>query len=306
MAVVCNRGVTAQSVAPELRALGIDAVVLEGGMRGWIATLAAHPVDLGIEGLEVRQVQRPGRGCLSYMLAAVRAGARRRSGPGRRLLRRARRAARRARHRRRRHAPARRPPVGRPRARRCDRRGAATARRRARCAASPTPTACTAARRRRDRARRRGGPRDRAARPHVGHDRTARRGHGARRRRLAVRGRHRATGPAARRSRRRPRDGAHAARDVARHASSPSATTSCCCPATRTRASTPRRSRRASRTSRGAVAELAIADPDEFARDAAVRHAAAAGELRDDHRGQLGDLPFDEDLESGGNSCSSR
>ena len=70
VAVVCSRGVTARSVAPRLRALGIDAMVVEGGMRGWIAMLVAHAVDLGIDGLDVRQVQRPGRGCLSYVLAA--------------------------------------------------------------------------------------------------------------------------------------------------------------------------------------------------------------------------------------------
>ena len=70
VAVVCNRGVTAATVAPALRALGIDALVLEGGMRGWIATLQARPIELGIDGLSVRQVQRPGRGCLSYVLAA--------------------------------------------------------------------------------------------------------------------------------------------------------------------------------------------------------------------------------------------
>ena len=70
VAVLCNRGVTAQEVAPQLRMLGVDAMVIEGGMRGWIATLAAHAVDLGVEGLAIRQVQRPGRGCLSYLLAA--------------------------------------------------------------------------------------------------------------------------------------------------------------------------------------------------------------------------------------------
>jgi glyoxylase-like metal-dependent hydrolase (beta-lactamase superfamily II) len=68
--VICNRGITAGDVAPRLRALGVDAMIVEGGMRGWIGVLRAHPVDLGIEGLEVRQVQRPGRGCLSYVLAA--------------------------------------------------------------------------------------------------------------------------------------------------------------------------------------------------------------------------------------------
>lgn len=70
VAVVCNRGVTARTVAPRLRELGVDAMVLDGGMRGWIGTLVAHAVDLGVDGLEVRQVQRPGRGCLSYVLAA--------------------------------------------------------------------------------------------------------------------------------------------------------------------------------------------------------------------------------------------
>ncbi|HYF24187.1 MAG TPA: MBL fold metallo-hydrolase [Baekduia sp.] len=68
--VVCNRGLTAGGVAQALRDAGADAVVLEGGMRGWIGALRAVPVDLGVAGLEVRQVQRPGRGCLSYVVAA--------------------------------------------------------------------------------------------------------------------------------------------------------------------------------------------------------------------------------------------
>ena len=70
VAVLCNRGVTARSVAPRLRELDVDAVVLEGGMRAWIAMLVAHVVALEIDGLAVHQVQRPGRGCLSYLLAA--------------------------------------------------------------------------------------------------------------------------------------------------------------------------------------------------------------------------------------------
>jgi len=68
--VVCQRGVRAQPIAEQLRASGVDASALEGGMRGWIATLTAHEVDLGVPGLAVRQVRRPGRGCLSYVLAA--------------------------------------------------------------------------------------------------------------------------------------------------------------------------------------------------------------------------------------------
>jgi glyoxylase-like metal-dependent hydrolase (beta-lactamase superfamily II) len=45
-------------------------MVLDGGMRGWIGALQARTVELGIDGLEVIQVQRPARGCLSYLLAA--------------------------------------------------------------------------------------------------------------------------------------------------------------------------------------------------------------------------------------------
>ncbi|HSI81028.1 MAG TPA: MBL fold metallo-hydrolase [Solirubrobacterales bacterium] len=70
VAVVCNRGQIAQPVARALRAHGVDAAVLEGGVRGWIAALREFPVELGLDGLEVRQVQRPGRGCMSYVLAA--------------------------------------------------------------------------------------------------------------------------------------------------------------------------------------------------------------------------------------------
>lgn len=68
--VVCHRGLTARPVADSLRQHGLDAAVVEGGMRGWILALQSRAVELGIEGLSVRQIQRPGRGCLSYLLAA--------------------------------------------------------------------------------------------------------------------------------------------------------------------------------------------------------------------------------------------
>ncbi|MGE0067967.1 MAG: hypothetical protein AB7T48_11515, partial [Solirubrobacterales bacterium] len=69
--VVCDRGLTAAAVTDGLRARGVDAMVLGGGMRGWIATLQAFPVELGIDGLDVILVQRPGRGCLSYLLTSA-------------------------------------------------------------------------------------------------------------------------------------------------------------------------------------------------------------------------------------------
>lgn len=70
--VVCNRGVTAQGAAEELRARGARVRVLDGGMRAWIGVLRAFEVDLGVTGLDVLQIQRPGRGCLSYLLVAGR------------------------------------------------------------------------------------------------------------------------------------------------------------------------------------------------------------------------------------------
>ncbi len=70
VAVICNRGQTAQDVAEQLRARGAEAIVLEGGMRGWIGTLQARSVDVGLPDVDVLQVQRPGRGCLSYVIAA--------------------------------------------------------------------------------------------------------------------------------------------------------------------------------------------------------------------------------------------
>lgn len=68
--VICNRGITAERVAQALSAAGADASVLAGGMRGWIGLLRATPVATGVPGLEVLQIQRPGRGCLSYVVAA--------------------------------------------------------------------------------------------------------------------------------------------------------------------------------------------------------------------------------------------
>ncbi|HET9104043.1 MAG TPA: MBL fold metallo-hydrolase [Solirubrobacteraceae bacterium] len=68
--VVCNRGRTAEPVAAALGDLSVDALVLQGGIREWIGMLQARPVDLGLAGTEVVQIQRPGRGCLSYLVSS--------------------------------------------------------------------------------------------------------------------------------------------------------------------------------------------------------------------------------------------
>jgi len=70
VAVVCNRGLTAAPVVAALRDAGVDAALVEGGMRSWIGALQDRRVDLGLDGVELHQVQRPGRGCLSYALIA--------------------------------------------------------------------------------------------------------------------------------------------------------------------------------------------------------------------------------------------
>jgi glyoxylase-like metal-dependent hydrolase (beta-lactamase superfamily II)/rhodanese-related sulfurtransferase len=69
--VVCNRGISALEVAQALSTAGRRAAVLEDGMRGWIGVLRSTTVELDIDGFELSQVQRPGRGCLSYVLAAA-------------------------------------------------------------------------------------------------------------------------------------------------------------------------------------------------------------------------------------------
>lgn len=68
--VVCNRGLTAQRVSEALAAAGMPSYVLDRGMRGWIGALRAVEVASPVPGLSVVQVQRPARGCLSYVIAA--------------------------------------------------------------------------------------------------------------------------------------------------------------------------------------------------------------------------------------------
>lgn len=70
VAVICNRGLTAEPVAEALRAAGVDAAVIEGGMRSWIGALQDRRVEIDRDSVALHQVQRPGRGCLSYVLIA--------------------------------------------------------------------------------------------------------------------------------------------------------------------------------------------------------------------------------------------
>lgn len=67
--VVCARGLSARRVSEALAEAGLPSAVLDRGMRGWIGALRALDVPSPVPGLTVVQVQRPARGCLSYLVA---------------------------------------------------------------------------------------------------------------------------------------------------------------------------------------------------------------------------------------------
>src|SRR2546423_2261621 len=63
---VCGVGRTAAIATRLLRANGVDALTLDGGMRSW--SLAWNTAQTTISGCEVVQVRRTGKGCLSYIV----------------------------------------------------------------------------------------------------------------------------------------------------------------------------------------------------------------------------------------------
>ena len=68
--VVCAKGGSSQYVAEILRGRGMDARNVEGGMVAWGAATVAREVQPGTADLRVWQIQRFGKGCLSYVVAA--------------------------------------------------------------------------------------------------------------------------------------------------------------------------------------------------------------------------------------------
>lgn len=69
--VVCGQGGASAFVAELLRARGVSAKNLAGGMVAWGQLHHATRVSLeGGDGLEVFQVNRVGKGCLSYLIAS--------------------------------------------------------------------------------------------------------------------------------------------------------------------------------------------------------------------------------------------
>jgi glyoxylase-like metal-dependent hydrolase (beta-lactamase superfamily II) len=63
---VCGVGRTAAIATDLLRAKGIEALTLDGGMRSW--SLAWNTAETTTSGCEVVQVRRTGKGCLSYIV----------------------------------------------------------------------------------------------------------------------------------------------------------------------------------------------------------------------------------------------
>jgi len=67
---VCNAGRVSQTAADLLAGRGIDAVSLTGGMKAWsLAWNTAH-VPLSDTSVQVVQVRRTGKGCLSYVVGS--------------------------------------------------------------------------------------------------------------------------------------------------------------------------------------------------------------------------------------------
>lgn len=67
--VVCAKGGSSEYVAEILRGQGIDARNVAGGMAAWGRGTVVRPVEAA--GTSVWQIQRFGKGCLSYVVAAA-------------------------------------------------------------------------------------------------------------------------------------------------------------------------------------------------------------------------------------------
>lgn len=66
--LLCAKGNGSQLLAEELGTLGRQALSLRGGMAAWSELLVAVAVPTGRADLEVWQLQRPAKGCLSYLV----------------------------------------------------------------------------------------------------------------------------------------------------------------------------------------------------------------------------------------------
>lgn len=66
---VCPQGISSQDVTEALRKLGYDAETLDGGMEAW-ATYYDIQTVVADDRLQIYQVTRPARGCISHVIIA--------------------------------------------------------------------------------------------------------------------------------------------------------------------------------------------------------------------------------------------
>lgn len=67
---VCGAGVTSLIAAEQLRAQGLQALSLAGGMKAWSLAWNSAEVPLSRSKARVMQVRRTGKGCLSYLIGS--------------------------------------------------------------------------------------------------------------------------------------------------------------------------------------------------------------------------------------------
>lgn len=67
---VCNSGYTSQIAAKQLKIRGIEALSLEGGMQAWSLSWNTADITLPNGNVQVIQVRRAGKGCLSYLIGS--------------------------------------------------------------------------------------------------------------------------------------------------------------------------------------------------------------------------------------------
>jgi len=67
---VYNEGRMSLLAAQQLRARGVHAISLEGGMKGWSLAWNTAPVSHSLSRTRVLQIRRTGKGCLSYLISS--------------------------------------------------------------------------------------------------------------------------------------------------------------------------------------------------------------------------------------------
>lgn len=72
---VCNRGKVSRIAAEQLQAQGFESFSLEGGMQAWSLAWNVAAVPISTPDVEVLQIRRTGKGCLSYLIASSREAA---------------------------------------------------------------------------------------------------------------------------------------------------------------------------------------------------------------------------------------